>query len=439
MIDAGLARSAPGESVRQQGGAADGFLQNLHLWGAAVGIAMQPISTATGNIGLGIAVASMMPRAPRLTAELRELTQQAWLRLLLMWLAWSWLSLAWSPDRSFGIEQFRATRVLLWIPVLWPIRNEWRLLSGAILAGAAAMALVQACQVRYGWPEPKYGVGSGWTTPTQTGLWAAVALSFWLILIVSLRARQAILALPITMLTGLSLVWSATRASALGLIIEILISNLVLCLTTGGWLRRAASRAIIGLLILGGAWMWAGSTLEIKFKQAAREATETMAGRVAITSEERLTMWIGALRGWRQQPVFGTGIGGVPSIMRQTEVRHTVTDMRSVTMIHSTYVQALVETGLVGLTLLIASIGMLFRDVLRGLRGQPHLVANFGALIIWIIAAGFDSYQQSGGFLSVGAILMPLSLARRRRSSAPHSLSPDGDDQTQLARPSSSE
>ena len=186
--------------------------------------------------------------------------------------------------------------------------------------------------VRYGWPESKYGVGSGWTTPTQTGLWAAVALSFWLILIVSLGARQAILALPITMLTGLSLVWSATRASALGLIIEILISNLVLCLTTGGWLRRAASRAIIGLLILGGAWMWAGSTLEIKFKQAARETTETMTGRVAIASEERLTMWIGALRGWKQQPVFGTGIGGVPSIMRQTEARHTKTDMRSVTM-----------------------------------------------------------------------------------------------------------
>jgi hypothetical protein len=49
--------------------------------------------------------------------------------------------------------------------------------------------------------------------------------------------------------------------------------------------------------------------------------------------------------------------------------------------------------------------------VLRGLRGQPLLVASFGALVVWFVAAAFDGYHQSGGFLSVGAILIPLALS----------------------------
>jgi O-antigen ligase len=394
---------------------AEAFLRNMHVWGAAIGIALQPISTATGNIGFGIAVACTLPRTLRVMTPLRELMRQGWMRLLLAWLAWSWLSLSWSPDRAFGIEQYRATRVLLWIPLLWPIRNEWKLLVGAILAGTTLMALGQASQVRFSWPEPKYGMGSGWTTPTQTGLWAAVALSFWLIITVSTRLSVAFTTLPLAALSGLGLVWSATRASVVGLLAELLIANVVLALTSRGWLLRAMLRCLVGASILAVAMLFAGSYLQKKVAIAVTQVKQSVQAGAGVTSEIRLAMWEAVLPDFWKAPVRGQGIGAIPSVMRATTMTHPDVDMKSVKMIHSTYIQTLIETGLVGLGLLLASIGLLLRDVLRGLRGQPMLVASFGALVVWLVAAAFDGYQQSGGFLTVGAILIPLALADLRK------------------------
>jgi O-antigen ligase len=383
----------------------------LHLWGVMLGIGMQPISTATGNIGLAIALAVTVPRAVALLPDWRTLLRQGWMLCLLAWLAWSWITLLWSPDAAFGVTQFRATRVLLWIPVLWPLRARWSHLVAAILIGTTIMALIQASQMTLGKPRSHFGLGAGLTTPTQTGLWAAVALSFWLILVVSSTLAHATMLLVPTMIGGLSLVWSATRASIIGLMVELLLANLVLALTSRGWLRRALVRCVVGLAILGGAWVFAGNTLQAKVEQAVKETKATVQGNVTATAEVRLAMWKMSLAGWKRAPIAGVGMGGIPSIAATTAVTNPQLDMRTVTMIHSTYIQILTETGLIGLGLFAAFMTLLFRDVLRGLRGQPLLVASFGALVVWFVAAAFDGYHQSGGFLSVGAILIPLALS----------------------------
>ena len=382
----------------------------LHLWGVMLGIGMQPISTAAGNIGFGIAVAVTVPRVIALLPDWRTLLRQGWMLCLLAWLAWSWITLLWSPDAAFGVTQFRATRVLLWIPVLWPLRARWSHLVAAILIGTTIMALIQASQMTLGKPRSHFGLGAGLTTPTQTGLWAAVALSFWLILVVSSTLAHAAMLLVPTMIGGLSLVWSATRASIIGLMVELLLANLVLALTSRGWLRRALVRCVVGLAILGGAWVFAGNTLQAKVEQAVKETKATVQGNVTATAEVRLAMWKMSLAGWKRAPIAGVGMGGIPSIAATTAVTNPQLDMRTVTMIHSTYIQILTETGLIGLGLFAAFMALLFRDVLRGLRGQPLLVASFGALVVWFVAAAFDGYHQSGGFLSVGAILIPLAL-----------------------------
>jgi hypothetical protein len=383
----------------------------LHLWGVMLGIGMQPISTATGNIGLAIALAVTVPRVIALLPDWRTLLRQGWMLCLLAWLAWSWITLLWSPDAAFGVTQFRATRVLLWIPVLWPLRARWSHLVAAILIGTTIMALIQASQMMIGKPRSHFGLGAGLTTPTQTGLWAAVALSFWLILVVSSTLAHAAMLLVPTMIGGLSLVWSATRASIIGLMVELLLANLVLALTSRGWLRRALVRCVVGLAILGGAWVFAGNTLQAKVEQAVKETRATVQGNVTATAEVRLAMWKMAFAGWKRAPIAGVGMGGIPSIAATTAVTNPQLDMRTVTMIHSTYIQILTETGLIGLGLFAAFMALLFRDVLRGLRGQPLLVASFGALVVWFVAAAFDGYHQSGGFLSVGAILIPLALS----------------------------
>jgi len=417
--------------------------ETLHLWLTMMGVALQPVSTATGNIGLGLAglglalrmagislqplwtpcghVAWTLCQVPQLLRSRRlatawlHLLGRTWLWFLLAWLAWSWLSLVWSPDPRFGVEQFRATRVLLWIPLLWPLRRHWGPLVGAILVATTVMAVLQATQMRLGWPVSRFPRGAGLTTPTQTGLWAAVALSFWLIVVVAVPRRRALLALPVTMLAGVSLVWSATRASVIGLMVELVLANAVLCVTSQGWLRRAVVRAVVGLAILGGAWYFAGSTLEYKVRQAVKETTTTIQGQFAAPAEHRLSMWEMALKGWRQRPLAGWGIGGMPAIAERTDVAGPAQygDLRSVRMIHSTYIQILAETGVVGALLFAGFAATMLVDVLRGLPGRPLMVASFGALVVWLVAAAFDGFQQSGGFLTVGAILIPLALAPR--------------------------
>ncbi|MFM7808978.1 MAG: O-antigen ligase family protein, partial [Planctomycetota bacterium] len=255
--------------------------------------------------------------------------------------------------------------------------------------------------------------------------WAAVALSFWLIITVSAGLRASLAALPFATLTGLGLVWSATRASVIGFVVELVIANVVLACTSRGWLLRASLRCLVGALILSVALLVAGSVLESKMNQAMTQARQSLHAGAGVTSEVRLAMWKAALEGFPRAPLIGLGIGGIPSAMHDTTVVNPDLDMKTVRMIHSTYIQTLMETGLVGLGLLGGFIVLLFRDVLRGLRGQPLLVANFGALVVWFVAAAFDGYQQSGGFLTVGAILIPLALADTLRPGERASAQPD--------------
>ena len=106
----------------------------IHLCAAMIGLYLQPISTATSNIGFGIALGGTLPALLANPRAFAECWKSAWLRWLLAWLAFSWLSLLWSSDARFGVEQFRACRVLLWIPVLWPLPHHWMWLVTALLS-----------------------------------------------------------------------------------------------------------------------------------------------------------------------------------------------------------------------------------------------------------------------------------------------------------------
>jgi len=394
-------------------------LRDVRLWAAMLGVAMQPISTATGNIGFVIALVAAVPRIPAEMQALRSLWRQPWLPWLVAWVLLTWSSLLWSPDPSFGREQFKASRVLLWLPLLWPVRNHWRQLVAAMLAGTTLMVLIQASQMAFGWPVGRWHPGYGLTTPTQTGLWAAVALSFWLILVVAAPPRKAILTVPIAMLTGVALVWSATRASVVGLMVELVFANVMLAVMSPGWFRRALLRGLVGIAILIGAMLVAPRELNAKVRQALSETDAALSGRRAESDQDRLAMWRMAIDGWWHQGGraigLGLGAGCVPSIASKTTIQVARGDLTKTTMIHSTYLQTLVETGAAGLCLLLAFVMLVLREAFRSVQRHPLQIAGFGALIVWFVAAGFDGYQQSGGLLSVGAILIPLALADLRK------------------------
>lgn len=387
----------------------------LHLWACVVGIALQPISTASGNIGFVIALTATIIAAflqgSQYLLSWRELCSQLWFRCLVAWLIWSWISLAWSSDRSFGVQQFKATRVLLWIPMLWPLRHKWWHLVTPLLCGTIVMQLIQASQMWFDWPpSTKFGRGSAFTTPTQTGLWDAVALSYWLMFTVLAGWWRSLFSTLMAVLATTGLIWSATRATVVAVAVELVVANAVLAVTCKGWLRRAVFRLIIGIVILGGVSLLAQSALQRKVITAISETRQTIAGDATATAEIRLAMWKMAWTGWKDHPLLGVGIGGIPeSISKTTTVTNSQVEMKTVTMIHSTYLQALAETGVVGFTLLMAFVVSFFVSAFRSVRENPVWISSFGACVVWFTAAAFDGFQQSGGFLSIGAIVMVLA------------------------------
>lgn len=396
-----------------------------HLYAAMIGLYLQPISTASGNIGFGIAVGGSIPMLishPRLFGDCWRST---WIRWLMAWVAFSWLSLAWSSDPRFGVEQFRASRVLLWIPILWPLRQHWAWLTLSVLTGTAVMQLIQALQVSpLHWPRSrKFPLGVGLTTPTQTGLWDAVSLSFLLLFAVMGGWLRAIAFLPPAVLSAVGLVWSATRASVIAMVVELVAANAILAWTSRGWLKRALVRCVVGLVLLGGVSLVAKSRLQAKFEQAVRETRQSIEGEGPVSAEFRLAMWRMTLEGWQQHPVLGVGMGGIPrTISEHSTVVYNTIPLKTVGQIHSTYIQVLAETGLVGTALFGGFVLFFFRDGLRMVRAEPVRITALGACIVWFVAAAFDGYQQSGGFLTVGAICMALAtmpIAERTRALRP--------------------
>jgi hypothetical protein len=64
---------------------------------------------------------------------------------------------------------------------------------------------------------------------------------------------------------------------------------------------------------------------------------------------------------------------------------------------------------LIGFALFGCFVVAFFTEALRSVREHPSRISALGAALVWFIAAAFDGYQQSGGFLSVGAITFVMA------------------------------
>jgi O-antigen ligase len=160
--------------------------------------------------------------------------------------------------------------------------------------------------------------------------------------------------------------------------------------------------------------MQASPRLATKFREATRETRETLGAshegaRSENVPEYRLAMWIMGLDAWRTHPIAGWGIGSIPTIAKESTVTHPTQDMHKVVMIHSTYLHALVEGGLIGACLLLGALALSARAAWYAMRHDLALAGPACAAACWLVAACFDGYHQSGGLLSIGAIIAPLT------------------------------
>ena len=389
-----------------------------HLIAAITAIVCEAISTASASAGINILLVATLLRAPALLPSWKQMLDQTWIRLLLLWLLWMAISITWSHDVAKGIDRFGTLKYFIWIPLLWPLYKQWSWLFAAFLLSAFVL---QCTQVSGAFGAMHQGVTliKGFRHATTAGIWDATALSCWLFLAVAVNWRAMLLCIPMSVLSAVGFVWAGQRAALWGILVEIIIANIVLVFAVRGWLRRTLLRVMLGMVVIGGVYFFLGQELTNKLKQVYNETTKDLTAvesssksndGSSLTYEERIAMWKMSIIAWRAHPIMGVGYGGYSKATAPIDdVKHPTFDVHMYDHPHSTFVMILTENGLVGLTLFLLWIGAFFVRAFRVVQLDPIRIGVFGGAVIWLAAAVGDSFHTREMFLNLGLFMMALA------------------------------
>jgi O-antigen ligase len=130
----------------------------------------------------------------------------------------------------------------------------------------------------------------------------------------------------------------------------------------------------------------------------------------------RLAWWRSALRQWQQHPIVGFGLGGSAAAFNldhqlEAETHHSefMTTNRVTHNPHSSYVQVLLEGGVVGVTLFTWMIGTVVFVAYRQSRVHPLGLITLGALFAWLATATTDYWYIVAHMLAPFWILATLA------------------------------
>ena len=384
-----------------------------HLIAAIFALIMEPISTATASIGFATLCVVAALRLPVLWPIWRRMFEQTWIKLLVLWIVWTAISIAWSPDRHVGVDRLSHIKFFAWLPLLWPLHRYWKWLFGGFLFSTMVLQGIQISGEFFGATYKDASIASGMRHPTMAGMWNAIALSCWLFLSVSAGWRVLCLSIPMATLSAFGFFWAGQRAALVGILIEIALANIILGIVAKGWIRKAITRGAIGILILGVVYFVAGARMTAKLEQVSKETKQSLQGDAPEIVECRIAMWKMSLIAWEKSPIFGVGLGGYRKSTAEIDVGYKRENIYKYDTSHSTYIMILTESGIVGLALFLVWGVAFFVRAIVCLRADPVRIGAFGGTIIWFSAAAFDSFHTRGVFLTVGVIMIALAVMPR--------------------------
>ena len=366
------------------------------------------------------------------------------IRLPIVWvfaalLAWTLVSLTWSPDRAQGWDEAAILRYQ--IPLLiaiWPVIDRWRMFVWALACGTAVAALIQIGQWTSGnsWPlflwwhnERITGRFPGLLHPTSTGF-IAVAVLWLLVLLRPTTAGQRLAAGALMAAATISLALTGSRS---------------------GWIA-ALCGAVAALPLMGRAWRTATGRMRIAALVAVLAAAlgglvlgPQIVGRVrsAIT-DLQAAIQHGDYSGdvaarWRQiefsrdmisrHPLTGVGAGGYLVTARRCVADHAAegiqVQQQSGAAHHSTGVLAHPHSALLyaGAVLGLPGVAMFLSIWLVGAREMfwrpvrdPRL-AWAPVLAAFFVGFGLDSHNLSDPGMILLTFILAIAAYKTRRIS----------------------
>jgi O-antigen ligase len=369
------------------------------------------IGRAPEGVLFGIVVAVSLLRLPGtwrfLCSSFLDSSAILWCALLLIFIGISWL---WSPQGAQADPY--PPRHLLYPFLLLPLAARWRWLAWSYVAGigfqAAWMILEYLCLEPgiyvYGYPLGSSRNVHFWGAPTATATFLALALAMESTASVASRVLASLLA---GLCCSASLL-IASRSTAVSLAAGVLVL-VVLAVRQ----RRISARglaigsmALVSLLALSGTLLWSRIA-----RTPAYMAEGSMAQRMDRLLSARWTMWTTSLPAWTEHPVVGWGRDGWTVAyakglegLADNALPATRTELSRLNTAHSTYVQILIDQGLLGAVMLACSIVALARLALT--TAGPSALMLGSLLAAWCVSGlTLSELNTSHGLVPFGLMM----------------------------------
>ncbi len=337
--------------------------------------------------------------------------------------AWLAITLAWSADRSQGLEELGAWR-WLWVPIaIWPVIHRRLLLTRIVAWGFAAGIASQWLHLLgtqtdlaifgpFVWDRDPARI-SGWWDPVVGGtlLVACLGMHTGLATVGTRPARLASAIAAVFVLASIAL--TGTRGAMLAAAAMLAIGPALIFARTTLQRRHItaiAVAALAGVVVIAGVWSLHGPAIAERAQEARAEVRAALDGappRGDTAMRVRMGEW--AIAGWEQAPLTGRGAGSFRTFSVEALQAEGLDPARFTTHdhAHSAIPHALFVGGLPYAALLTA---MLWTCVVAGVR-TGNLPAALG--ILGLCAAGtFDTIQLNAQTMALLFVLIALSPSR---------------------------
>jgi O-antigen ligase len=228
--------------------------------------------------------------------------------------------------------------------------------------------------------HPSQSVLQGDTDITQLGDGMMLSISL-LMMLFSVGAFGRTFRTVSIAILSFALVSCAARTPLIGFLVSITITALFATGEIGRISRRTLSFTAIAIVALGiPALMWLetlpATQAKLHYKTAELEAAISGSPFQGGTVERRLDFYRSAGLAMSQHPVIGVGAGGWSIFYsKQDSPRYP----------HNFVLEVGAEQGLIGLTILLALLALLFRDALRALRSGPAFAFIFPVFVCCVL------------------------------------------------------
>jgi len=388
---------------------ASGSLAGVHLVVACAWLFSFGVGRAPEGILFGALIGISLIRGPSTLPLLLEVLKSCRSVLICMGLLmFIGISAAWSPAEAKA--DWYPPRHMLYPVLLMPLLGGWRRLAWAYLAGIAFQAswiLIEYMLVadyHYGYPLGSSSNVHFWGGHMATGAILSACLA--------LNASGQVWPRAIAVV-----IFSACLAAALVIGGRTTALALALGLTAAGaW---ASTRTSMGwkiptvlVVLIGLCGMTLGSTLVTRFQE-----NSTLPGELPVRmrlhefTSARTWMWEVTVPAWTEHPLLGRGRDAWATVFQErietladSELFRPREQLQYLNTAHSTYVQALIDQGGIGLGLVTACIIALVATAWRS--SSALALPLFSLTVYWAVSGiVLSELNTSHGLVPFGLMM----------------------------------